>query len=135
MSRAGCISSYMVAGLAAIPAGALYAILSVEGYDRWWTALPAIVLGFSMAVKAWKYVDKKFFTLNFSPTASGASISWSLAPAAVAVVIILSQAPTPCLRRSNPTQVHQRMGAGIVVTIFAGPAGAIDRAASADIRP
>ena len=63
---------YMVAGVAAIPAGVLYALLAVKGYGSWWTALLAIVLGFWLAKEAWRYVERRFFTPAFSPTTSGA---------------------------------------------------------------
>jgi hypothetical protein len=64
---------YMLAGVSAIPAGALYAILAVKGYDGWLSALLAIALGFLMAISTWKYVERKFFTLEYNPAASANS--------------------------------------------------------------
>ena len=61
---------YMSAGAAAIPAGALYALLAAKGYDHWWTAVPAIILGLWMAKVAWKFVDRRFFTPSHNSTAS-----------------------------------------------------------------
>jgi len=52
---------YLAAGIAAIPAGVIYAFLVVTGYNRWWTVVPAIVLGFWMGRKAWKYVHGRLF--------------------------------------------------------------------------
>jgi hypothetical protein len=61
---------YLTAGIAAIPAGIIYAVLAVNGYDRWWTALPAIVLGFWMAKRMWKYVERKLIMLDYNSMAS-----------------------------------------------------------------
>jgi hypothetical protein len=64
---------YMTAGVAAIPAGTLYALLAVKGYDHWWTAVPAIILGLWSARKAWKFVDRGIFMMGYNPTASAYS--------------------------------------------------------------
>jgi hypothetical protein len=61
---------YMSAGVAAIPAGVLYALLAVKGYDHWWTAVPAIIFGLWTAKRAWKFVDRRFFAIDYSTTAS-----------------------------------------------------------------
>jgi hypothetical protein len=50
---------YMSVGVAAIPGGIVYGILSVKGYDRWWTALPSIALGLALGRMAWRYFDLK----------------------------------------------------------------------------
>jgi hypothetical protein len=50
----------MAVGIAAIPAGVLYAFLVWRGYESRWTALLAIVLGCLCARLAWKMVDRKF---------------------------------------------------------------------------
>jgi hypothetical protein len=50
----------MTAGVAAIPAGILYAIVVATGWERWWTIVPLVGLGFVSALFAWKYVQIKF---------------------------------------------------------------------------
>ena len=56
----------MAVGIAAIPAGALYAFFALHGYATRWTALFAIVIGCYCARQAWKFVDRKFaFTQPF----------------------------------------------------------------------
>jgi len=52
---------YISAGIAAIPAGFIYALLAAKGYERPWTAISTIVLGFLMARQTWKYIERKFF--------------------------------------------------------------------------
>lgn len=52
---------YLAAGVAAIPAGLIYALLAASGYERWWTAVSAIALGFWMARKTWKHIERKLF--------------------------------------------------------------------------
>jgi len=53
---------YVSAGLAAIPAGLLYAIAALNGYDRWWVALFCIAIGLGSALKIWRIVEIKLFT-------------------------------------------------------------------------
>lgn len=112
---------YMVAGVAAIPAGILYAILAVKGYGGWWSALAAIALGFWMAKEAWSYVERKLFAPAFSSSASGASATWSLGqvPAVAVVAIVLSLSPVAPFTRPIPITPQQPTGAGTVVTISA----------------
>ena len=50
----------MAVGVAAIPAGALYAFLAARGYESRWTILLAIIFGCVCARWAWKFVDRKF---------------------------------------------------------------------------
>lgn len=51
---------YMAVGVAAIPAGALYAFLASRGYESRWTALLAIIIGCLCSRLAWKFVDRQF---------------------------------------------------------------------------
>src|SRR5207245_11397627 len=48
---------YLSAGVAAIPAGLIYALFAVNGYDRWWSAVLCIGLGFLLAGGTWKYLS------------------------------------------------------------------------------
>lgn len=50
---------YVVAGVAAIPAGMVYAALAVTGWVRWWTVVPLLALGLASALSFWKYVEKR----------------------------------------------------------------------------
>ncbi len=105
---------YMVAGVAAIPAGALYAILAVKGYNGWWTALPAIVFGFWMAKEAWSFVERKLFTADFA--ASGQRATWFPAKPTLAVAdLTISRATVPPAR-PIPCKPQHQTGVGSVVT-------------------
>jgi hypothetical protein len=113
---------YMVGGVAAVPAGALYALLASKGFGQWWTALAAIVLGFWMAKEARDYVELKFFTRGF--TASGASITWALTPAAATAVAALMLSLPPAARVvRTPTNPLLPTGADTVATISVEEAG------------
>lgn len=106
---------YMVAGAAAIPAGALYAILSVAGYGNWWSAILAIVVGLWMAEEAWRFVERTLFIRDF--TLSGASATWPLCPVSGAVAV----GRMPLLSRSAPTatpltRAVQLAGTSTIVT-------------------
>ena len=119
---------YMTAGIAAIPAVAIYAVLAAEGYRRWWTAVPAIALAFLMAVKAWQYVDRKLFTKESSVTASG--MTWSFnevslgvpvpLPATAVVAMIFSLTPATSPARPILRITQQPVPPGIVLTIPEG---------------
>lgn len=61
---------YLAAGLAAVPAGVAYALLAVNGYDRWWTALPAIALGLWTATRVWKFLEGKLYVKSPATAAS-----------------------------------------------------------------
>jgi hypothetical protein len=96
---------YMVAGVAAMPAGVLYAILRLKGYDGWLAAAGAIMLGLLIAKVAWSCVEWAVFTRYF--VASGASTTWSLVPTtAIAVTsLMLSLPPTALPLTRQATRV------------------------------
>jgi hypothetical protein len=50
---------YMAVGFSAIPAGLVYALFAIHGYDRWWIALPLIAVGLVCGRFASKWVGKK----------------------------------------------------------------------------
>lgn len=77
----------MVAGIAAIPAGLLYAMLDLYGYGAWWVALASIAAGLWMASCAWTYVDRLFFTKEFTAS-GGCIITWSARPPLAAVAAV-----------------------------------------------
>jgi hypothetical protein len=102
---------YVAAGLAAIPAGAAYAVLAVSGYKTWWTASLAVAIGFWCARLVWDYVEHRFFAQQLTPT-----LTWSftIVPATAVAAIMLSCPPTPfngalfsisCLQSSEPVVV------------------------------
>jgi len=63
---------YIAAGAAALPAGICYAILAANGWDRWWTVVPLLALGFATALLVWKYLEKRFNLRIAVPTISAA---------------------------------------------------------------
>jgi hypothetical protein len=105
---------YMIAGVVAIPALSVYAVLSVEGYDFWWIAVAAIALGFLMAIKAWKYFDRLLFTRAFA--VSGAMITWPLIPATAMLALALSQSPVVPAAEVGQITLPQAIDASIVLT-------------------
>jgi membrane protein implicated in regulation of membrane protease activity len=50
---------YMVAGAAAIPAGILYAMLAVNGWERWWADLVILTGAVLMAHLAWRRIERR----------------------------------------------------------------------------
>jgi hypothetical protein len=52
---------YMSVGVAAIPAGVLYGVLALKGYDRWWTALACVVIGLCCAIETSRVVRERLF--------------------------------------------------------------------------
>lgn len=104
---------YLAVGLAAIPGGVVYAVLAVKGYGGWWSALLAIVFAFWMAKEAWRYVERAFFTLEF--TASGVVVTWQV-PATTVLVVLLWLPPMASLPRPVPITPRHPTEAGTVVT-------------------
>jgi hypothetical protein len=49
---------YMASGMGAIPAGVVYAVLTANDWDRWWTTIPLLVVGVGMALTAWKFAER-----------------------------------------------------------------------------
>jgi hypothetical protein len=52
---------YLVAGVAAMPAGLIYAILATKHLDRWWTTVPLLALGLVSALLVWSYCERHWF--------------------------------------------------------------------------
>ena len=52
---------YMVVGAAAIPAGVLYGVVALKGYDRWWTALACVAIGLLCAIRASRFIQERFY--------------------------------------------------------------------------
>lgn len=50
---------YVSSGIAAIPAGLIYALFVVSGHDDWWVAVSCILLGFWMARRTWAYLASR----------------------------------------------------------------------------
>jgi membrane protease YdiL (CAAX protease family) len=61
---------YMVAGVAAIPAGLIYAILGAEGLDQWWSTVPLLALGVVSSLLAWSFFEKRWFPRQLSRSIS-----------------------------------------------------------------
>ena len=61
---------YMAAGVGAIPAGVIYGISAANGWDRWWTAIPLLVVGVGMALTAWRFTERRWLP-QVSTTISG----------------------------------------------------------------
>jgi hypothetical protein len=75
---------YMAVGVAAIPAGVLYAFLSSRGYETWLTALLAVAIGCVCARQAWQFVGRRFATAGRTLTAATAtSIAYEMTQAGV----------------------------------------------------
>jgi hypothetical protein len=52
---------YMIVGIAAVPAGAVYGFLVLNGYDRWWTATICVSLGVVSGAWAWARVRNRLY--------------------------------------------------------------------------
>lgn len=52
---------YMLAGLATIPAGVVYALLVNQSWERWWSVLLVLALATVLAKSAWAYFHKRLF--------------------------------------------------------------------------
>ena len=50
---------YMTAGAAAIPAGVVYALLSVNRWERWWSDLLVLAAGLLTAHLVWRYINRR----------------------------------------------------------------------------
>ncbi len=53
---------YVMAGIAAVPAGTVYALLAAGGWDRWWTTFPLLSVGVGSALLTWSFCEKRWFT-------------------------------------------------------------------------
>jgi hypothetical protein len=58
---------YMVAGVAAVPAGLIYALLAAKNLDRWWTTCPLLALGLISALLVWSYCERHWFSAQKQP--------------------------------------------------------------------
>jgi len=61
---------YMAAGVGAIPAGVIYAVLAANGWERGWTTIPLLLVGVGMAMTAWKFAERRWLPA-ISTTVSG----------------------------------------------------------------
>jgi uncharacterized membrane protein len=50
---------YVIAGIAAVPAGLIYAILAASGRDHWWTTFPLLAAGLVSALLARQYYERR----------------------------------------------------------------------------
>ena len=53
---------YMAAGLAAIPAGIIYGLLAMAGWERPWTVILILALGVSSALCVCGFIEKRWST-------------------------------------------------------------------------
>ncbi|PYU27283.1 MAG: hypothetical protein DMG32_07795 [Acidobacteria bacterium] len=99
---------YLSAGVAAIPAGLIYALFAVNGYDRWWTAVPCIGLGFWMARETWKYLSLRLQkpiapVIAINVGAKGFGVRFTAA-AVVASAFVVPAVPLPTWAAVQMTQ-------------------------------
>lgn len=62
---------YMVVGAAAIPAGILYALLAVNGWERWWADVAILAAGLAAAHFTWRLIERRAHRVE-TPSGSAA---------------------------------------------------------------
>jgi hypothetical protein len=55
---------YVIAGVATIPAGLVYAILAANNLERWWTAIPLLAFAVVSALLAWSFCERRWFSIQ-----------------------------------------------------------------------
>jgi hypothetical protein len=61
---------YMSVGIAAVPAGVLYGVLALKGFDRWWTALACVAIGLCCAIGASKVLRERSYPSSWQAIGS-----------------------------------------------------------------
>ena len=68
---------YMVVGLAAIPAGIIYAILAVNGFERWWTDVLVLIVGVLTAHAAWRSLTRRMHPTGTAARSATDSVTYA----------------------------------------------------------